>query len=147
MSPARTRDGLRIAGGFNLYSAYRQIRGKSNSRAARCRRLQTGNRATKSRAMRPTQAQIRRVAEALTRRLVQAQVLELDAPEATVRDRFASLLEANFAEEAAIEREAEAEAARLVRRGAPGIRREELDLRKVEQLVKQRLARARGFTL
>jgi hypothetical protein len=34
-----------------------------------------------------------------------------------------------------------------VRQGAPGIRREDLDLRRVEQLVKQRLAKARGFVL
>jgi hypothetical protein len=40
-----------------------------------------------------------------------------------------------------------AEAAQLVRRGAPGVRREDLDLRRVEQLVKQRIAKARGFSL
>jgi hypothetical protein len=97
--------------------------------------------------MRPSTGQIQRVAETLVQRLVAAQVVELDAPEATVRERFAALLSANFAEEAEIEREAEAEAARLVRQGAPGVRREDLDLRKVEQLVKQRIAQARGFAL
>lgn len=97
--------------------------------------------------MRPSQAQIQRVAESLVKRLVAAQIFELDVPEATVRERFAAVLEGNFAEEAAIEREAEAEAARLVRQGAAGVRREDLDLRKVEQLVKQRIAQARGFTL
>ena len=61
--------------------------------------------------------------------------------------RFAALLARNFEEEAEIEREAEAEAERVVRRGAPGVRREDLDLRRVEQLVKQRIAERRGFVL
>ena len=81
------------------------------------------------------------------RRLVGAQVLELSAAEDAVRTRFAALLNKNFDEEAEIERQAMAEAAQLVRRGAPGVRREDLDLRRVEQLVKQRLAKARGFAL
>lgn len=81
------------------------------------------------------------------RRLIAAQVLEPTAAEDVLRARFAALLNKNFDEEAGIEREAMAEAATLVRRGAPGIRREDLDLRRVEQLVKQRLAKARGFAL
>lgn len=97
--------------------------------------------------MRPSAAQVERVAEAIVRRLVGAQVLELAAAEDVVRARIVTLLNKNFDEEAAIEREAMAEAAQLVRRGAPGIRREDLDLRRVEQLVKQRLAKARGFAL
>jgi len=97
--------------------------------------------------MRPSPAQIERVAETLTKRLVQANVLEPHAPEQAIRERFAAILRANFKEEAEIEREAEEEAARLVRQGAPGVRREDLDLRRVEQLVKQRLAQARGFAL
>jgi hypothetical protein len=97
--------------------------------------------------MRPSPAQIQRVAEALVRRLVEAQVLEPPAPEDALRARFADVLSRNFDEEAAIEREAEAEAEKLVRRGAPGIRREDLDQRRVEQLVKQRIAKARGFAL
>ena len=97
--------------------------------------------------MRPSAAQVDRVAEALVRRLIAAQVLEPTAAEDVVRARFAALLNKNFDEEAEIEREAMAEAATLVRRGAPGIRREDLDLRRVEQLVKQRLAKARGFAL
>jgi hypothetical protein len=97
--------------------------------------------------MRPSPAQIQRVAESLVRRLVQAQLLELDAPEDAVRSRFAAILTRNFDEEAEIEREAIAEAERLVRKGAPGVRREELDQRRVEQLVKQRIAQARGFPL
>jgi hypothetical protein len=97
--------------------------------------------------MRPSAAQIERVAAAIVRRLVTTQVLELTAAEDAVRARITALLNKNFEEEAEIEREAMAEAAQLVRRGAPGIRREDLDLRRVEQLVKQRLAKARGFAL
>ena len=97
--------------------------------------------------MRPSAAQIERVAEAIVRRLVTTQMLELTAAEDVARARITALLNRNFEEEAEIEREAMAEAAQLVRRGAPGIRREDLDLRRVEQLVKQRLAKARGFAL
>jgi hypothetical protein len=97
--------------------------------------------------VRPSPAQVERVSEALVHRLVTAGVLEPTVPEADIRARFAALLARNFAEEAEIEREATEEAAKLVRRGAPGVRREDLDLRRVEQLVKQRLAKARGFAL
>lgn len=97
--------------------------------------------------MRPSPAQIERVAESLVRRLVAAQLLELDVPEEKIRARFAAILNRNFDEEAEIEREAEAEAERLVRKGAPGVRREDLDQRRVEQLVKQRIAQAKGFAL
>ena len=97
--------------------------------------------------MRPSPAQIERVAETLVRRLVQAQLLEARVGEDQIRARFAAVLARNFDEEAEIEREAVAEAERLVRKGAPGVRRDELDQRKVEQLVKQRLAQARGFPL
>ncbi|HEY7575598.1 MAG TPA: DUF507 family protein [Thermoanaerobaculia bacterium] len=97
--------------------------------------------------MRPTPAQLERVAEALVKRLVAAQVLELDVPEAAVQKKFAALLSANFAEEAEIENLAQVEAQKLVRQGAPGVRREDLDLRRVEQLVKQKIAKDRGFAL
>lgn len=97
--------------------------------------------------MRPSAAQITRVAETLVRRLVEADVVQLDVPEERVRARFVALLKKNFDDEDAIEREAMAEAEKLVRQGAPGVRREDLDLRRVEQLVKQRLAKARGFVL
>ena len=98
-------------------------------------------------AMRPSAAQLQRVATLLAKRLVAADVLTLDVPEEAVQARFAALLARNFEEEAEIEREAAAEAERVVRRGAPGVRREELDLRRVEQLVKQRIAERRGFAL
>ena len=97
--------------------------------------------------MRPSRAAIERVAETLIRRLVQASLLEPDAPEDEIRERFSALLARNFEEEAEIEQEAEVEAARLVRQGAPGVRRDEIDLRRVEQLVKQRIAQARRFVL
>lgn len=97
--------------------------------------------------MRTTPAQLDRVATTLVRRLVEKDVLTLAVPEATVKARFVELLTKNFDEEAAIEREAMAEAEKLVRQGAPGIKREDLDLRRVEQLVKQRIAKARGFVL
>jgi len=83
----------------------------------------------------------------LLRRLLAAQLVELDAHEEKIRARFAAILARNFDEEAEIEREATAEAEKLVRQGAPGVRREDLDLRRVEQLVKQRIAKARGFAL
>lgn len=97
--------------------------------------------------MRPSPAQVERVAESLVARLVKAGLLEPDAPAEAIRARFAALMARNFDEEAEIEREAAAEAERLVRKGAPGVRREDLDLRRVEQLVKQRIAQARGFAL
>jgi hypothetical protein len=97
--------------------------------------------------MRPSAAQIARVAETLARRLVEADVVQLDVPEDRVRQRFAALLTKNFDDEESIENEAVAEAEKIVRRGAPGVRREDLDLRRVEQLVKQRIAKARGFVL
>jgi hypothetical protein len=97
--------------------------------------------------MRPSASQIARVADMLARRLVEADVVELQASEDRVRQRFAALLAKNFDDEEAIENEAIAEAEKIVRRGAPGVRREDLDLRRVEQLVKQRIAKARGFVL
>lgn len=97
--------------------------------------------------MLPSSAQIERVADQLVRRLVDRQLLALTVAEVTVRERFVEVLRAHFDEEAAIDREAQAEAEKLVRQGAPGIRREDLDLRRVELLVKQRLAKARGFPL
>jgi hypothetical protein len=97
--------------------------------------------------MRPSGAQIARVAEALLRRLVAADVLTLDVPEERVKERFVALLTKNFDDEEAIDRAAQVEAEKLIRQGAPGVRREDLDQRRVEQLVKQRIAKARGFVL
>jgi hypothetical protein len=97
--------------------------------------------------MRPSPAHIQRVADMLVKRLTEGNALELAVPAQTVVERFVAILTQNFEEEAAIEREAADEAERLVRRGAPGVRRDELDPRRVEQLVKQRIAKARGFVL
>lgn len=97
--------------------------------------------------MRTSPAQIERVAATLVKRLVEKDLVTLTVPEAVAKARFVELLTKNFDEEAAIEREATAEAEKLVRQGAPGVKREDLDLRKVEQLVKQRIAKARGFVL
>src|SRR5262245_32837618 len=97
--------------------------------------------------MRPSAGQIARVADALARRLVAAGAVTRDAPDARVKEGFVALLTKNFDDEEAIDNEALAEAEKLVRKGAPGVRREDLDLRKVEQLVKQRIAKVRGFVL
>ena len=97
--------------------------------------------------MRTSPAQIDRVAATLVKRLVEKDVVTLAVPDLKVKARFVELLTKNFDEEAEIERLAQAEAEKLVRQGAPGVKREDLDLRKVEQLVKQRLAKARGFVL
>jgi hypothetical protein len=97
--------------------------------------------------MRTSPAQIERVAATLVKRLVEKDVVELTAPEPTVKARFVALLAKNFADEDEIEQQAMAEAEKLVRQGAPGVKREDLDLRRVEQLVKQRIAKARGFVL
>jgi hypothetical protein len=97
--------------------------------------------------MRTSPAQIERVAATLVKRLVEKDVVTLSAPDATVKARFVALLTKNFDDEAEIDRQATAEAEKLVRQGAPGVKREDLDLRKVEQLVKQRIAKARGFVL
>jgi hypothetical protein len=97
--------------------------------------------------MRTSPAQIERVAATLVKRLVEKDVVTLGVPTQAVQAKFVELLTKNFDEEAEIERLAQAEAEKLVRQGAPGVKREDLDLRKVEQLVKQRLAKARGFVL
>jgi hypothetical protein len=97
--------------------------------------------------MRTSPAQIDRVAATLLKRLVEKDLVTLGVPETTAKAKFVELLTKNFDEEAAIEREATAEAEKLVRQGAPGVKREDLDLRRVEQLVKQRIAKARGFAL
>jgi hypothetical protein len=85
--------------------------------------------------MRVSPAQIERVAAAILVRLVASNTLEPTAPEADIRARFRALLTRNFEEEAELDREAAAESERLVRRGAPGVRREDVDLRRVEQEI------------
>jgi hypothetical protein len=97
--------------------------------------------------MRPSPALIDRFVATLVKRLAAAEFVELLAPEEKLRERVTRVLSENFAEEAKLEAEAQEQAEKLVRQGAPGMRREDLDLRRVEQLVKQRLAKERGFVL
>ena len=97
--------------------------------------------------MRASPALIERFATTLVKRLAGAEFVTLQVPEEKLRDRVVRILSENFAEEAKIEAEAQEQAEKLVRQGAPGMRREDLDLRKVELLVKQRLAKERGFVL
>jgi Protein of unknown function (DUF507) len=147
-SPVRILGGLRIGDRVNFEPAYRLHCRVSNSGAIPQRpTLQSPGRTTKSSAVRTSSAQIERVAETLARRLVETDLLTPAVPEQVLRERFAAVLSTNFAEEAEIERQAEAEAAKLIRQGAPGVRREDLDPRRVEQLVKQRIAKAKGFAL
>jgi hypothetical protein len=97
--------------------------------------------------MRPSAHLIERFADTLVQRLAKAEFAEVTAPEAVLKARIARLLTENFDQEAAIENDARAKAEELVRKGAPGVRRDELDLRRVEQLMKQRIAKERGFVL
>ena len=97
--------------------------------------------------MRPSAALIDRFAALLAKRIAAAEFVDLLEPEEKLRERVVRILTENFNEEAKIEAEAQAQAEKLVRQGAPGMRREDLDLRRVELLVKQRLAKERGFVL
>ena len=89
----------------------------------------------------PTEPKLRRLAEALVSELVRGDLIELAGDEATLRERFLAVLRKNFAEEADLEREAEA-FADSHRREMAG-----MDRIKVVELVKQRLAKERGFVL
>lgn len=88
-----------------------------------------------------------RLADRLVRRLAGAEFVTLKAGEDVIRAKIIGVLNRNFDEEAEIEQKAKAEAEKLVRAGAPGVRRDELDLRKVELLMKQKIAKDRGFSL
>ena len=97
--------------------------------------------------MRPSPALIDRFAALLVKRIAGAEFVDLLAPQDKLRERVTRILTENFNEEAKIEVEAREQAERLIRQGAPGMHREDLDVRKVELLVKQRLAKDRGFVL
>lgn len=97
--------------------------------------------------MRPSPGQLERVAERLIRRLGQAEFVTLTAGQDVLRAKIVALLTKNFDDEVQIEQLAKAEAEKLVRQGAPGVRREDLDTRKVELMLKQKLAKDRGFVL
>ncbi len=89
----------------------------------------------------PTDTQLRRIADDLVGELLKADLLELRGDRDALRERFFAVLRDNFAEEAAVEREADA-FADTHRREMAG-----MDRNKVVDLVKQRLAKERGFVL
>jgi hypothetical protein len=91
--------------------------------------------------MLPRDAQLRQLADALVAELLKKDLLTLAGDPDTLRERFFVVLSKNFAEEAALERDAEA-FAQAHRREMVG-----LDSRKVLTLVKERLAKERGFVL
>lgn len=89
----------------------------------------------------PTDPQLRRLAETLASELVRGDFVELAGEESTLRDRFFAVLRKNFTEEAEIERAAET-FADSHRREMAG-----MDRSRFVELVKQRLAKERGFAL
>jgi hypothetical protein len=89
----------------------------------------------------PSESQLRRLAETLVTELVRGDLIELAGDESALRDRFLAVLRKNFAEEAEIERAAET-FADTHRREMAG-----MDRTRFVELVKQRLAKERGFAL
>lgn len=87
------------------------------------------------------------MADRLVRRLAEAEYVTLKAGEDVIRSKIIALLTKNFEEEAHIEQLAKAEAEKLIRKGIEGLRRDEMDTRKVETLMKQKVAKDRGFVL
>jgi hypothetical protein len=88
-----------------------------------------------------------RLADRLIRRLAGAEFVTITGGVDVIRSKIIALLNRNFDEEAEIEQVARAEAEKLVKQGIPGMKRDEFDLRKVEQLMKQKIAKDRGFSL
>ena len=97
--------------------------------------------------MRPSPGQIERLADHLIRRLGTAEFVTLTGGIDVMRSKIIALLNRNFDEEAVIEQAARVEAEKLVKQGIPGMKRDEFDLRKVELLMKQKIAKDRGFSL
>ena len=89
----------------------------------------------------PNEGQLRRLADSLVTELLREDLMELTGPEQDLRDRFFAVLRDNFAEESKLEDDAEA-FADSHRREMAG-----MDRSKVVELVKQRLAKERGFVL
>lgn len=89
----------------------------------------------------PGDPQLRRMADTLVSELLKRNLIEIAGDPQMLRDRFFAVLRANFGQEAEIEREAEA-FADAHRREMAG-----MDRGKVVELVKQRLAKERGFVL
>jgi hypothetical protein len=89
----------------------------------------------------PNDSYLGRIADALVEELLKKDLVDLAGDPATLRDRFFAVLQRNFLEETELEREAEA-FANTHRREMAG-----MDRSKVVELVKQRLAKERGFVL
>jgi len=94
-----------------------------------------------STAMMPTESQLRRIADAVVTELLNKDLIELNGARDALRDRIVTTLQRNFAQELELEDEAEA-FAKTHRREMVG-----MDQSKVVALVKQRLAKERGFIL
>ena len=94
-----------------------------------------------STAMMPTESQLRRIADAVVTELIDQDLIELNGTRDALRDRIIATLRRNFAQELELEDEAEA-FAKAHRREMVG-----MDQSKVIALVKQRLAKERGFIL
>ena len=97
--------------------------------------------------MRPSSGQMERLADRLIRRLGSVEYVTLTGSVDLMRSKIIALLNRNWDEEAEIEQKARAEAEKLVRQGVAGVRRDEIDMRKVELLMKQKIAKDRGFSL
>jgi hypothetical protein len=91
--------------------------------------------------MLPKDSQLRQIADTLVSELLAKDLLTVQGDPAALRERFFDVLSRNFAEEAALERDAEA-FAQAHRREMVG-----LDSRRILMLVKERLAKERGFVL
>jgi hypothetical protein len=91
--------------------------------------------------MMPNEPYLRRIADALVAELLKNDLIELGGTREALRDRIFAVLLRNFTEESKLEEEAEA-FADSHRREMAG-----MDRSKVVTLVKQRLAKERGFVL
>lgn len=91
--------------------------------------------------MMPNEPYLRRIADALVAELLKKDLIELTGTREVLQDRIFAVLLRNFTEESKLEEEAEA-FADSHRREMAG-----MDRGKVVTLVKQRLAKERGFVL
>jgi hypothetical protein len=89
----------------------------------------------------PNEPYLRRIADALVAELLKKDLVELTGTREVLQDRIFAVLLRNFTEESKLEEEAEA-FADSHRREMAG-----MDRGKVVTLVKQRLAKERGFVL
>ncbi len=91
--------------------------------------------------MLPTEPYLKRIADALVAELLKKDLIELVGSRGLLQDRVFAVLLRNFTEESKLEEEAEA-FADSHRREMAG-----MDRGRVVTLVKQRLAKERGFVL